>query len=80
VTSDLALPAAQEALKRASRKPEDIDLTILGKPALSEFNTCCGEVQPLCVCHRRLRTSSVWQEVVRTHWNWAFVGGHPTEF
>jgi 3-oxoacyl-[acyl-carrier-protein] synthase-3 len=30
VTSDLALPAAKEALKRAGRKPEDIDLIILG--------------------------------------------------
>ncbi len=30
VTSDLALPAAQEALKRAGRKPEDVDLIILG--------------------------------------------------
>lgn len=29
-TSDLALPAAQEAIKRAGRKPEDIDLIILG--------------------------------------------------
>lgn len=29
-TSDLALPAAQEALKRAGRKPEDVDLVILG--------------------------------------------------
>jgi len=29
-TSDLALPAAQEALKRAGRKPEDVDLIILG--------------------------------------------------
>jgi 3-oxoacyl-[acyl-carrier-protein] synthase III len=30
VTSDLALAAAKEALKRAGRKPEDIDLVILG--------------------------------------------------
>ena len=30
VTSDLALPAAKEALKRAGRKPEDIDLIIVG--------------------------------------------------
>jgi hypothetical protein len=30
VTSNLALPAAKEALKRASRKPEDVDLIILG--------------------------------------------------
>jgi 3-oxoacyl-[acyl-carrier-protein] synthase-3 len=30
VTSDLALMAAKEALKRAGRKPEDIDLIILG--------------------------------------------------
>ena len=30
VTSDLALPAAKEALKRAGRKPEDVDLIILG--------------------------------------------------
>lgn len=29
-TSDLALPAAQEALKRAGRNPEDVDLVILG--------------------------------------------------
>ncbi len=29
-TSDLALPAAQEALKRAGRKPEDVDLIIVG--------------------------------------------------
>ncbi len=29
-TSDLAVPAAQEALKRAGRKPEDVDLIILG--------------------------------------------------
>jgi len=29
-TSDLALPAAQEALRRAGRKPEDVDLIILG--------------------------------------------------
>jgi hypothetical protein len=30
VTSDIALPAAKEALKRAGRKPEDVDLIILG--------------------------------------------------
>ena len=30
VTTDRALPAAKEALKRAGRKPEDIDLIILG--------------------------------------------------
>ena len=30
VTSDLALPAAQEALKRAGRKPEEVDLIIVG--------------------------------------------------
>ena len=30
VTSDLALAAAKEALKRAGRKPEDVDLVILG--------------------------------------------------
>ena len=30
VTSDLALMAAKEALKRAGRRPEDIDLIILG--------------------------------------------------
>jgi 3-oxoacyl-[acyl-carrier-protein] synthase-3 len=30
VTSDLAVPAAKEALKRAGRKPEDVDLIILG--------------------------------------------------
>jgi 3-oxoacyl-[acyl-carrier-protein] synthase III len=30
VTSDLALPAAKEALKRAGRKPQDLDLIILG--------------------------------------------------
>jgi hypothetical protein len=30
VTLDLALPAAKEALKRAGRKPQDIDLIILG--------------------------------------------------
>lgn len=29
-TSDLALPAAKEALNRAGRKPEDVDLIILG--------------------------------------------------
>lgn len=29
-TSDLALPAAVEALRRAGRKPEDVDLIILG--------------------------------------------------
>lgn len=29
-TSDVALPAAQEALKRAGRKPQDVDLIILG--------------------------------------------------
>lgn len=29
-TSDLALPAARQALERAGRKPEDIDLVILG--------------------------------------------------
>jgi 3-oxoacyl-[acyl-carrier-protein] synthase-3 len=29
-TSDLAVPAAKEALKRAGRKPEDIDLIIVG--------------------------------------------------
>jgi 3-oxoacyl-[acyl-carrier-protein] synthase-3 len=29
-TSDLAVPAAKEALKRAGRKPEDVDLIILG--------------------------------------------------
>ena len=30
VTSDLALTAAKEALKRAGRQPEDVDLIILG--------------------------------------------------
>jgi 3-oxoacyl-[acyl-carrier-protein] synthase III len=30
VTSDLALPAAKEALKRAGRRPQDLDLIILG--------------------------------------------------
>jgi 3-oxoacyl-[acyl-carrier-protein] synthase III len=30
VTSDLALPAAKEALRRAGRKREDVDLIILG--------------------------------------------------
>ena len=30
MTSDLALPAAKEALKRAGRKPQDVDLIILG--------------------------------------------------
>src|ERR1019366_937281 len=30
VTSDLALPAARQALERAGRKPEDVDLIILG--------------------------------------------------
>jgi 3-oxoacyl-[acyl-carrier-protein] synthase-3 len=29
-TSDLALPAAEEALERAGRRPEDVDLLILG--------------------------------------------------
>lgn len=29
-TSDLALPAAKEALKRAGRRPEDVDLIIVG--------------------------------------------------
>ncbi len=29
-TSDVALPAAREALSRANRKPEDVDLVILG--------------------------------------------------
>jgi 3-oxoacyl-[acyl-carrier-protein] synthase-3 len=29
-TSDLALPAAKEALKRAGRKPENVDLIIVG--------------------------------------------------
>jgi len=29
-TSDLALPAAREALKRAGRRPEDVDLIIVG--------------------------------------------------
>lgn len=29
-TSDVALPAARQALKRAGRKPEDVDLIILG--------------------------------------------------
>ena len=29
-TSDLALPAAKEALKRAGRKPEDLDLIVVG--------------------------------------------------
>jgi 3-oxoacyl-[acyl-carrier-protein] synthase III len=29
-TSDLAVPAAKEALKRAGRKPEDVDLVIVG--------------------------------------------------
>lgn len=29
-TSDLALPAAKEALRRAGRRPEDVDLIILG--------------------------------------------------
>jgi len=30
VTSDVALPAAQQALERAGRKPEDVDLVIVG--------------------------------------------------
>ena len=30
LSRDLALPAAKEALKRADRKPEDIDLIVLG--------------------------------------------------
>jgi hypothetical protein len=30
VTSDLALPAAKEALNRAGREPEEVDLIILG--------------------------------------------------
>jgi 3-oxoacyl-[acyl-carrier-protein] synthase III len=30
-TSDLAVPAAKEALKRAGRKPEDVDLIIVGR-------------------------------------------------
>ena len=30
VTSDLALPAAKEALSRAGRKPEDVDLIVVG--------------------------------------------------
>jgi 3-oxoacyl-[acyl-carrier-protein] synthase III len=30
VTSDLALAAAKEALKRAGRKPEDVDLVMVG--------------------------------------------------
>jgi len=30
VTSDLALPAAKEAIKRAGRKPEEVDLIIVG--------------------------------------------------
>jgi len=30
VTSDLAVPAAREAIKRAGRKPEDVDLIIVG--------------------------------------------------
>jgi len=29
-TSDIALPAAQQALKKAGRRPEDVDLVILG--------------------------------------------------
>ncbi len=29
-TSDIALPAARQALERAGRKPEDVDLIILG--------------------------------------------------
>src|SRR5690554_6571015 len=29
-TSDLALPAAKQALERAGRRPEDVDLIILG--------------------------------------------------
>lgn len=29
-TSDLALPAAREALERAGRRPEDVDMIILG--------------------------------------------------
>src|SRR5262245_3848971 len=29
-TSDLALPAAKQALERAGKKPEDVDLIILG--------------------------------------------------
>jgi 3-oxoacyl-[acyl-carrier-protein] synthase-3 len=33
VTSDLALPAAKEALKRAGRKAEDVDLIIVGSTA-----------------------------------------------
>ena len=31
LSRDLALPAAKEALKRADRKPEDIDLIVLAR-------------------------------------------------
>ena len=34
VTSDLALVVCKEALKRAGRKPEDVDLIILGTTSL----------------------------------------------
>jgi 3-oxoacyl-[acyl-carrier-protein] synthase-3 len=44
VTSDLALPAAKEALKRAGRKPENVDLIILGttSPRLHHARHCGG--------------------------------------
>ncbi|MCC5859211.1 MAG: ketoacyl-ACP synthase III [Ectothiorhodospiraceae bacterium] len=42
-TSDLALPAAQEALRRAGRKPEDVDLIILGTDS-PDYTTPCTSV------------------------------------
>ena len=41
VTSGLALPAAKEALKRAGRKPENVDLIIVLR-----FRECCKRIFP----------------------------------
>ena len=70
VTSDLALPAAKEALKRAGRKPEDIDLIILGTtspdyitPALRWFYSINWA--------RRMQARSMWIARVphSRHWS-----------
>jgi 3-oxoacyl-[acyl-carrier-protein] synthase III len=55
-TSDLAVPAAKEALKRAGRKPEDVDLIIVGttSPDASVYLRLQEEAAPACrlVCPR----------------------------
>ncbi|RJG01230.1 3-oxoacyl-[acyl-carrier-protein] synthase III C-terminal domain-containing protein [Noviherbaspirillum sedimenti] len=51
-TSDLALPAAREALRRAGRKPEDVDqliFTQVRKPTIELAAQNCGV--PIEKCH-----------------------------